>query len=55
MKNVLGGKKYAVVCTADPGYSVAQPGSCEGTLSACQQAANNWCNSANHCASCTVQ
>lgn len=58
LKNVLGGsgttttKKYLVSCTAKPNYTIADPGSCTGTQSACQTTANNWCANTEGCASC---
>jgi hypothetical protein len=55
MKNLKGGRAYEVNCTAAPGYHQELPGSCTGTLSACQSQVNSWCSqSANHCLSCTL-
>jgi hypothetical protein len=51
-KNVLGGKKYAVNCSTAPGYHQESPGSCSGTASGCQTAANNWCAQTAGCVSC---
>jgi len=55
MKNLKGGRAYAVNCTAMAGYHQESPGSCTGTASACQTAANSWCNNpTNHCVSCGI-
>jgi hypothetical protein len=55
MKNLKGGIAYDVNCTAAPGYTQQSPGSCTGTVSACQSLADSWCSqTANHCLSCTI-
>jgi hypothetical protein len=55
MKNLKGGKAFAVNCTTQPGYTQTSPGSCSGTRSACQAEANNWCsNNSASCASCSL-
>ena len=54
MKNLKGGKRFEVNCSTDPGYSQTSPGSCTGTRSACQTAANDWCSGAAGCASCSL-
>ena len=52
MKNLKGGKAYAVNCSTTPGYHQESPGSCSGTQSQCQTAANNWCAQTAGCSSC---
>lgn len=56
MKNVMGGvAPRPVTCFAMPGYTIEQPGSCIGSQSGCQAAANSWCSAAgNHCNGCIV-
>ena len=49
MKNVMGGVATATCTyTMAPGYS-AQGGSCSGTASECQAAADKWCWSNDKC------
>jgi hypothetical protein len=55
MKNLKGGKVYAVNCNIGNGYHQEAPGSCSGTQSQCQAAANSWCSShSNYCSSCSL-
>lgn len=49
MKNINGGKDYGVSCSAAPGYHQESPGTCSGTRSSCQAAADRWCSDSPHC------
>ena len=55
MKAIGGGKMYLCTATAQPGYTVTQPGSCDGTFENCNTACDNWCVNTTGCSTCTCR